>query len=352
LFLTKNLNSTGKFIKENRIKLFGRGDRVIIETGYDGNLKEVFRGYIVRVGLDTPLVIDCEDQMFGLKQMRFSYNSGTGKIALSDLIKKMLTINNNPWLTASQDVFGFGIPLNTESLKDANLIPVFLGLDTVPFSYSTIREKSVAEVLVDLRKKLMIFSFFDDFGNLNFQLPFMNSNLINTNFLKTFHFEKQIVSEHNMKFQNENEMSLKIIFGSARSDKTAKPQTLYANNPGTQDKYVGDSIGDSITVNGPEDMSQKDLDKYALQMLTANKFTGFAKGSSFETFGEPAVYIGQGVKLISDKYPEKSGNYAIVGIKRKFGMNGYRQQIEIGIELPSQNLSQIIENQINLNATA
>jgi len=143
-------------------------------------------------------------------------------------------------------------------------------------------------------------------------------------------------------------MAIKVIFESKRSDK--KKGALYGNSSidkttGKGNGFVGDALGDTITIHGPEDLTQDDCDKYAAQVLAANKYTGYAKGSTFETFGEPAAYIGQSVRLISKLFPEKGGSkdvlykgktvkggdYAIVGIRRTFGMNGYRQFIELGV---------------------
>lgn len=352
----RNLRFNGLQLMKGSSPVFGRGDRIIIELGYEWlnpksntydvitSLKEQFRGYIVRVGIGTPLVLECEDQMFGLKQMRVKYpdtNDKVGKITLKNLLKRifLLDINHNPRLTPNQDIFAFGMAENTATVKDANSIPIIVSTDTAPFTYSTINEKSVAEVLNDLRKKLGIYNYFDDFGNLRFELPFVNSGII-TQFTP-FYFEKQIIEEHNMKLQIEDEMAVKVVFKSKISDKKIGGER-YGNDTYHLDSvtgkkvgngFVGDALGDTITINAPNDYSQADCDKYAQQVLKANKYTGYAKGSTFETFGEPTVYVGGAVDLNSTLYPEKGGRFAVVGVRRIFGMRGYRQNIEVGIGL-------------------
>ena len=278
--------------------------------------------------------------MFALKQTRVQFptkddiNNKTYTLTLNQLLRRILT-NKNKLLGPGQDNFDFSLIPNTSTSQNSSKIPVVAPTNTAPFSYSTQTEKSVAEVLADLKKKFGVYIFFDNFGNFHCELPFINSANI-VNFTK-FIYENQIIDDRTMKFQEEADIKLKVIYNSPRSDK--RKSTLHANGPSFpkgEVGFVGDALGDTITINGVEDMSQEDLDKYALQVLQANKYTGYAKGSSFETFGEPAVYLGQAVTLVSKIYPERDGNFEIVSVKRKFGMSGYRQNLEVGPQLGTQ----------------
>jgi len=67
--------------------------------------------------------------------------------------------------------------------------------------------------------------------------------------------------------------------------------------------------------------------EFANARLTEVKFTGYV--GSFTTFGEPYVRPGDVAKLTSTKLPERDGNYIIASVKRNFGINGYRQEIEL-----------------------
>lgn len=44
-----------------------RGDAIKIEFGYDGDLQTEFEGYLSKIGADTPLLLECQDEMFQLK---------------------------------------------------------------------------------------------------------------------------------------------------------------------------------------------------------------------------------------------------------------------------------------------
>lgn len=45
----------------------GYGDRVVVRLGYDGDTEEVFRGYITGISLDSPIMLQCQDEMFLLR---------------------------------------------------------------------------------------------------------------------------------------------------------------------------------------------------------------------------------------------------------------------------------------------
>lgn len=46
-----------------------RGDAVKVWLGYDDRNELAFAGYVKEVGFKTPVVLECEDEMFKLKQM-------------------------------------------------------------------------------------------------------------------------------------------------------------------------------------------------------------------------------------------------------------------------------------------
>jgi len=64
-----------------------RGDSVSVRLGYGGDLQQAFDGYVRSVGFKTPAVIECEDEMFRLKQMpavKKAYRSADLETLLKD----------------------------------------------------------------------------------------------------------------------------------------------------------------------------------------------------------------------------------------------------------------------------
>ena len=371
LTLPRNLDFDGMNIAGLSNPLFNRGDRIIIELGYEiidskrmekfNSLKKIFQGYIVRVGLSTPVVLECEDQMYALKNIKVNLTSELGKKKLSDVLIEMF--KNSPQYSTTSS------PFDSSHKGDGSITPILMNLDTAPFTYDTSGEKSIAEVLDDLKRKLFIYPYFDDFGNLRIELPWINSKMLEVT--TPIAYDNNVISD-DLKLQREEDVAVKVIFKSQPSNKKEtyvdidgktknKSEVIgcdknlngtYKKVNGKMQGYVGDGFADSITVNGPNDLTQDECDKNAMNILAVNKYTGMVRGSKFTTFGEPAIYVGQTVTLryidskLALKFQERIGTFAVAGVRRTFGMNGYRQIIELGIQLKTIDLSNFNTNSV------
>lgn len=91
---TEQLTDTCKLTLPKRIKWDGqkeipirRGDSIRVWTGYDDRLELAYVGYVREVGIKTPVVIECEDEMWRLKQKacrKLAYKSVTLQQLLQD----------------------------------------------------------------------------------------------------------------------------------------------------------------------------------------------------------------------------------------------------------------------------
>jgi len=57
------------------------------------------------------------------------------------------------------------------------------------------------------------------------------------------------------------------------------------------------------------------------------RYTGYR--GSFTTFGKPDIRHGDIVNLSDPIFPERSGKYLVKRVRTTFGMNGYRQEVEL-----------------------
>lgn len=64
-----------------------RGDKITVWLGYDDNLQEAFSGYVLRIGDKVPCVLECQDEMFSLKNLPMDYSLLNGGIKMEDLLK-------------------------------------------------------------------------------------------------------------------------------------------------------------------------------------------------------------------------------------------------------------------------
>lgn len=82
-----------KLADKEILEYFKVGDKVKIESGYDGDYETEFTGYISEIESDFPLIIHCEDESYILRQSKFvkAYKSATLKQILTDVIPVTIT---------------------------------------------------------------------------------------------------------------------------------------------------------------------------------------------------------------------------------------------------------------------
>lgn len=281
--IPRKLNFDGKPIAVGVDSIFKRGDSVKIELGYFPDLRTVFEGYVSKVNPKTPIVLECEDKMFILKTTIISKYSKT-----SVTLKNLLT-----------DIIGDVVEFRT-------LLDVELG----SFKVSN---ASVAKVLDTLKSDYGFYSYFVN-GVLNVGLAADSSD---TQTIE-YKFEENIIDDSSLEYQRSEDMRLKVKAVSINSSDNSKIEV-----------EVGDEDG-ALKTFYTQNATLEGLRQFANLKLTEWKYEGFS--GSFTTFGEPYVRHGDTAKLISDKFPEKNGLYEVVSVKRSFGMDGYKQDIELGIK--------------------
>lgn len=360
LLLTEGTLTTLNNTTIKSVPLFGRGDRILIQLGYNNEFTEVFRGYITKVSLTTPIQLECEDSMFLLKNMQFNIsptdknNNRTnllkkGKITLQDLVTCMLSNTYNNLLQPGQNVFTFPSEVYSNAFEQDfginrtdGMIPVYFdeGINSEPFRFNTHTVLSIAETFQELKKNFpFLIFYFDDFYNFRIGLQFTNDSttFVSDNAIN-FYFDSEngnIIDEKSMKYQRANETNVQIIMVSKPTNK--KNKTLTASSDPNNHKlgYFGSPGGNIIHVNAPNDLTQSQLNLNAQSLYNSQIYDGWTKDSSFTTFGLPVVHIGNKLNLTSFEYPEKNGIFMVTGVKHIMGMNGYRQVINIGAKISS-----------------
>lgn len=282
--IPRKLNFDGKPIAVGVDSIFKRGDKVKIELGYFPDLRIVFNGYITKVSPKTPIVLECEDNMYLLKTKIISKYSKTNVS-----LKQLLT-----------DIIGDAVDFRT-------LLEVDLGSFRISNS-------SVAKVLDTLKSDYGFYSYFVD-GVLNVGLA---SDASDTKTVE-FKFEENIIDDSSLEYQRSEDMRLKI-----------KAVSINSNDNSKKDVEVGDDDG-ALKTFYTQNATESALKEFANLKLTQWKYEGFS--GSFKTFGEPYIRHGDTAKLISDKFPEKNGLYEVVSVRRSFNTtDGYKQDIELGIK--------------------
>lgn len=283
--------------------IFKRGDQVKIELGYFPKLRTVFEGYITKVGSNIPCVLDCEDEMFTLKNTRCTYPKKVGHI----------TTGKNGRTLKKPKVVSRAISLNDLL---GNILPDEIQYECLDVNLGSFRANnaSVSQILDELKKDYGLFSYFRD-GKLYVGLP-SNAGITNT---EEFTFEETIIDESDLEWQEASDIAIKVKAISMQPDNTKK------------EVEVGDSDGAQRTFY-TYNATDAGLTEFANLELNKVRYTGFR--GQVETFGEPYLRQGDIAKIVSRKLPERDGNYLVKGVKRKFGFNvGYRQYLALDVKV-------------------
>lgn len=289
----ETLTDTAKIVVPNKLHwkserlvsgekpLLKRGDKVKIELGYNEQYQTVFEGYITQIKPDKPVTIICEDEMWLLKQkiVTKSYN----QVSLDTLLKDIS-------------------PMPYEAAK-------------VNLGKFRISKATIAQVLDELGKKYSLRSFVQN-GVLKVGFPYIPDVLQQTKD-KVFEFKNNIIS-HDLIYQRAEDMKIRVEGVSILPNN----QKIKAN--------AGDPEGDVRTIHKYA-MTQADLQKFCEAEVKRLKFEGYR--GKFVTFGEPYVKVTDQIILKDNEFPDREGRYLVKSMTYKFGMNGYRQEVEPSLKV-------------------
>jgi len=265
-----------------------RGDKVVVQLGYDGNLKTRFIGYVKDVKAGMPVTLICEDSMFLLKKGKLTFNFPGGDIrSLLDIIMPA------------------GITYKTPADKSI-VVPQFRFTNVSP-----------AKVLEELKSRMGIYSYFRNVtsGNVTESVLYVGLAYWTDNRnTETFQFGLNIIDPYELVYKNIEDIRLK-----------AKAISWQRNNTRIETE-VGDEDGEQRTIYA-YNLTLAELQVYAKAQLEKYKYTGYR--GSLETFGEPAVEKNDIISLVGNQY-HPDGKYLVKEIRIKSGVGGYKQTISPG----------------------
>lgn len=272
---------------EYKIKV---GQKVIIKLGYDADLRTEFVGYVTRVKPTSPIEIECEDEMWRLKQSVVTWD--WNKVELIQILTFLVpgaALNNIPDITFEK---GFR-------------------LDNV----------SKAAALEKLCNDYGLVAYYR--WNEDDQQPELFVGLAYTQpgFKKVkYHFQKNAIAD-GLEFKSADEVKM-----------TVRAISLLDNNNKIEVK-VGDTSTDSgnraeITLHFYHINSEEELKKIAEEKLKSMKYDGYT--GSFKSFGLPSASHGDVASLNDDKYPERNMDVFIDDMEVNYDSNGFKRTLTIG----------------------
>jgi hypothetical protein len=311
--------------------LFLRGDQVTVEAGYrffDGQNNEKvltstwFTGYIRNVGSKKPIVLECEDSMFKLKQIIAPNKTWTATTSMEDILTELMA--------------GTGFKVNA-------LTNTTLG------EFSTHNE-TVAEVLGRLNKDYHFYPYFRGNELRIGSEVYIEQDAIDSG-KKVFRFQRNIISDE-LQYTRTDDLELSAVAYSVnkiellgaltrsgkRRTKHKRLEALVTIRNGRTTSYVrpDNSLQSDFApnVNGERRtlyfwnvQTTDELIKLAEAELKKYYYQGF-KGK-FVTFGIPFVRSGDNVDIMDDVLPERNGRFKVRSVKYFGGVDGLRQEIEL-----------------------
>jgi len=271
-------------------KLIKRGDQVTVNIGYAGENNEVFKGYVRTIGTGTPLILECENEMFRLKKVEVA-NEHYPSLQLKKFIDQYLPKDYNTDIT------------------DMNLGEV--RISDMP---------SLAKVLEYFHSTYGIQFYF--IGNIFYaNMPgtlLLKSDKLNTHILK---FGVNIISD-SLNYQLAEDINLIIQAKCVLAD---NKKIEWREPKGAKD-------GEIKTYFCWWGKTEADLIKFAKDKLATEKIDRL--NGKLTIMGLPYIKKSDFVKLYDDKNTERNNKLFIVkSVTTNFGTGGYKQTIEPGAQV-------------------
>ena len=282
-------NRDGELMESQQVQqIFKTGDKVIIQLGYDGKLKQEFTGYVKRVNFTTPVEIECEGQSWLLRNRKniVKYWEKTTLKEVLALVVKDTGIKLHPAIP--------DLPLRKLKLDNAS-------------------GTQVIEYLKELLKGTLTACFFDDM--LYVGLAYMDIAKTTVKYRLGYN----TIEAGDLKFRRADETEVNIKF-QYRADNGQQATIETGKKGGIVRKETISAVTD-----------QKHLQEIAEAKLKQESFDGYE--GSITTFLVPFCQPGYRAEVDDKRYPERGGNYFVTSVETTYGQGGARRKIEIGIQL-------------------
>lgn len=285
IYLPKKLSWQGQSVRD----VIRVGDQVSIQIGYDGQYYEEFSGFVAKVYNQTPIRIDCEDEMWSLKQVKVN-KSYPGSMTLQQMLDDMLPNVNK----VVEEIYCGAFRINNST---------------------------AAKFLQELRKN-GIFSYFrDGVLNVGFAYSLTNSAPAYDFYFndKNFNQTRGAIIENRLEFKRADDQRIKV-----------HAVSFYPN--GTKLEIdEGDEDGDTRTIHA-YNLDEASLRKFAQEKIKLLKYNGYT--GVIPSFGFPRVRHGDLINLNNDEELDAISTYFVDKVDIDFGAEtGYKRNLELGRKL-------------------
>ncbi len=258
--------------------------KISFKAGYSSTgIFDEFEGVIKEVSPEQPFVIKCEDYFYYLKKDIIS--KSFRNMWAGDIVRKLT--EDTP------------IEIDDRFFKKG----IFL-------KYKVYRYKSKRFIIQDIAKRCG-YNAFMRWKNLVFAEPYADMR----KGVPVYKYGQNIISD-NMYFQTEADIDRVIVI----SEETDGSGRIYKG-------YAGNRNGKKIKKVYLDNLNKKAANERAKEIFNDLSYTGFR--GEFTTFGFPPTYHSHEIKVIDERFPDKTGYYYTDKVEKSFGENGFTQRIQL-----------------------
>jgi len=263
-----------------------RGTEVIIEAGYDGDLKTEFVGYVQDITInDSSLKIMCEDALFLFRK------------AVKNVELKPTSLKKIAESIVNQIDSRFTVKCDYDIAYEKFVIHQATGYDVL----KKLAEETKANIYFKTDKK-----------ELHIHAPYLEKggNVV-------YSMQKNI-EKSSLEFKKAIDRKVEITVEST-------------NVKGKVEKFTaGNTGGDTVTLKVGS-IAKADMQRIAnaeLLRRSADMYEG-----SIDTWLVPVVQPSYSAKIMDSDYPEKNGSYYVVGVNTTINESGAKRTVKMGVKL-------------------
>jgi len=316
--LPRKLTFEGKKLFEGNDPIFKRGDNIEVQIGYVPNITTVFVGYIKNVGTNVPTVLECEDEMYLLKQWTVNYPKKIDLINKSKKGKLLIHPKEVPFTVKLKELLDY-------CLSDHDI--EFDVIDNIDLGQRRFVNMTPAGVLDKLKSEYGLYSYFIDKINKTTGKKVIDAKTNKPVRVLHVGFANDASITHEASFKMEEVIINSDTLEWSRAEDVriqCSAISMFPDNTKSDPIIVGDPDGNQITIH-KYNMNASALKFAAEEWIKENKYTGYR--GDVETFGEPVMNHGDRVKLTSVKLPERDGTFLIKKVKRVYSVDAGNHQI-------------------------
>lgn len=246
------------------------GDKVTIDTGYDGQLAREFTGYIREIESDIPLIVHCDDETYPLRQTNYvkSYKDVTLKQILTDIIPSSIKFD-------CPDV-----RVGKYQIDNASAFAVLQDLMKHYGLYSRLQEGTL--------KVGLAYDFGDKTTTHIYTINAPSDNVYRVN-----------VKKNELKFKRKEDF--KVRYKAISNNPNGKKTTVIVGN---KEK---DASERTLNFAGP--MTEAQLRERANAVMAKTVYDGYT--GEITGFGLPRTHAGDALEIRDSLEPERAGKYLI-----------------------------------------